>query len=69
MKEKRLCSFDAPKIVVSDNATCFTSQVLHEFIKFNRIKWKLILAYAEMSISRAEKMVGTNNRAINFLAD
>ena len=55
--------------MVSDNASCFTSKALAEFMVENSIKWKTVLAYAPMSNGRAERMVGTLKSCIGRLCE
>lgn len=49
-------TFGPPVTMISDNATCFTSGTLVDFLKMNSISWGTILAYAPMSNGRAEHM-------------
>ena len=51
--------FGIPKVVVSDNAQCFTANIMKEFCEQQGISWKTVLSYAPMSNGRAERMVKT----------
>ena len=64
MKEEIIYCFGLPRVVVSNNATCFTASVLDSFMARNGITWKTVLAYAPMSNGRAERMDSTLKRAI-----
>ena len=64
VKEEIIHCFGLPRVVVSDNATCFTASVLESFMARNGITWKTVLAYAPMSNGRAERMIGTLKKAI-----
>jgi len=69
ISEEIIPQFGPPKTVVSDNASCFTSKSLAEFMKRNDISWKTVLAYAPMSNGRAERMVGTLKSCIGRLCE
>ena len=64
MKGEIIHCFRLPRVVISDNATCFTASVLDAFTARKGITWKTVLAYAPMSNRRAERMVGTLKRSI-----
>lgn len=59
--------FGAPKTFVSDNANCFTSQLLKDYMKSRGTKWSTVLAYAPMSNGRAEQLVETMKRSFERL--
>lgn len=45
--------FGAPRLIISDNATCFTATKPIDIMKAHGIKWKTVLACAPMSTGRA----------------
>ena len=49
VKEEIIYCFGLSRVVVSDNATCFTASVLDAFMARNEITWNTVLAYASMS--------------------
>lgn len=53
---------------MSDNAACFGSNTLLQFMKKHKIDWQTVSAYEPMSNGRAERMVGTNKRGIGKIA-
>lgn len=63
MEQESIHLLWAPRTVVSDNATWFTSKTLKEFIKARGTSWMTVLAYAPMTYGRAERMVGTSKRS------
>ena len=56
--------YGPPRVIVSDNATCFTATSLVAFMKNIGTRWKTVAAYAPMSNGRAERMVGTIKRSV-----
>ena len=56
--------FSLPRVVISDNAGCFTAEVLASYMREIGTKWKTVLAYAPMWNGRAERMVGTLKKAV-----
>ena len=64
VNEEIIYSFGPPKTIISDNANAFTVTALVEFLAKSNIGWRTVLAYAPMSIGKAERMVGTIKRAI-----
>lgn len=64
MKTEVLYQFWPPRIIISDNATCFTTKKLQKFMKVNGTTWKTVLEYAPISNGRAERMVGTLKSAV-----
>ncbi|CDF33201.1 unnamed protein product [Chondrus crispus] len=64
VKREIMYSFGPPRTIVSDNATCFTASAVSSFMARHGITWRTVLAYAPMSNSRAERMVGTLKAAV-----
>lgn len=60
--------FNARKIVVSDNASCFTAKSLIGYMKEVRTNWKTVLEYAPMSNGRAGQTIATTKQAVGLLA-
>lgn len=67
MEEDIISPFGAPKIIISDNAMCFSFHELHDIMEKHGAEWRTVLAYAPMSNGRAERMVGTIKRGIGRL--
>lgn len=63
-KDRILLPFGAPKVIVSDNGTCFTAKVLHDYMEKQGTTWKTVLAYAPLLSEKAERMVGTIERGV-----
>ena len=64
VEEQVIMPFGRPRVILSDNGSCFTAGSLENFMEQNNIKWKTVLAYAPISNGRAERMVGTIKREI-----
>lgn len=60
-------TFGAPRLIISDNATCFTATKPIDIMKAHGIKWKTVLACAPMSNGRAERMVEAMKRGMKKL--
>lgn len=69
MEKEVIHPFGAPKVVVSDNAGCFTAHNLVKFMDVHGTKWKPVAAYAPMSNGKAERMVGTIKKDIGRLVE
>lgn len=61
--------YEYPRILVSNNASCFTATGLVDFMKSNGTEWKTVGAYAPMSNGKAEIMVGIIKKAIGILVN
>lgn len=68
MKEQIILLFGAPTVRITDNATCFSLQVLRDFVKAYGTKLYSVLAYVPMSNGRAERMVETFEKAVRRMA-
>lgn len=55
-----------PKTIVSDNAACFTTKTPMDFMTRHGVSWKYVLAYAQMSNVRSERMVGTIKKSLGW---
>lgn len=69
IKAKILPCFEAPGIIVSDNGSCFTAEIVQTFMKEYGTEWRTVLAYAPRSNGRAEKMDGTVKRSIGRIVN
>lgn len=56
--------FLPPRIVISDNASCFLATTLQSVMKQFGIQWKMVLIYSPMSKGEAERMIGTLKRSV-----
>lgn len=63
VKEEKIFTFRPRKTIISNNASCFKTEILQEMIIQYRIKWKTVCSYALMSNGRAERMVGAIKQA------
>lgn len=53
VNEEIITPFGPPKIIVSDNAGCFTLETFSSFEKTWKVQWKIVLTYAPMSNGKA----------------
>lgn len=55
--------FGSPNTIISENASCFPTMAVNNFVKNHGINWKMVLAYVPISNGRAERMVGSLNKS------
>lgn len=67
MQGSVLHSCEEPRIVVSDNARCFTARALADFMRNIETTWKAVTSFAPMSNWKAERTVGTNQKGTGHL--
>lgn len=65
MREDIIASYGVPRLVLSDNSTCFTATSPKNLMKDYGAQWKTVLSYSPMRNGKLERMVGTLNRRIS----
>lgn len=66
-KIKDCLTFRAFGVVISDNKTLSTVQIVKDYMAYCETKWIIVLSYAPISNERAERIVVTNKRSIAHL--
>lgn len=64
LKVDILFTFGVPKVIIPDNAHCFTAAALQSLMNKRGIAREAVLSYAPIPSVKADRMVGTIKQAI-----